>query len=360
MKFTNNTEQSKYEAGFASIIIALILIIVLSLLTVGFAELMRHSQQRELDRHLGNQAYYAAESGVNDAVQAMSNGFSIPKITCPPYESSPAGDPAGWQYLSNNTVDNTVSGSGGSLSSWTCLLINPNPSSLVFNPVSMVTPKTFIFKPIDKDGGNTIAQLDVYWQDTDKTNQNFRSDCGGVSCFPVSTNWGAIGMLRLSLTPLSDLSREGLISNTYTAFLYPNRGGVNANGAGVVNGNTGLTTTAGDVLNGECNKDSVPRYCHVELTGIPASSSGYLVSLRSIYSQTDVYLTGSSLGAPVSFDGAQTMIDSTGKAQNVLKRIQVRIPTRQNYPWPGFDAEGAGAICKDLSAYPGSVTMGSC
>lgn len=354
MKHPKRQNYINDESGFASLIIALILVIVLSLLTVGFAGLMRNSQKQALNRHLSSQAYYAAESGINDALRALNNGFDSEKSDCAPYKAG-ADNPNGWKYLTDNTVD-AAGDSTSDSPRWTCLLIDTSPSSLMFNPVSTVTPKSFIFKPIDKDKGSQINTLDIYWQDADKSNTKFRSACSGNSCFPQLNSWKSIGAVRVSLTPLKELNPESLASNTYTAFLYPSSSTAK-NSEGVA-GKTGLSKKAGSILNGNCSKSNKIRYCHASLTNIPASDAGYMMSMRSIYSPTNVYLEGSWGGQPVSFDGAQVMIDSTGKAQNVLRRTQVRAPSRQNYPWPGFDVEATSGICKRLSAYPGHVSMG--
>src|ERR1039458_10050844 len=83
------------QSGFASIVIASVIILVLSLITVGFAQLMQREQRSALDRQLSSQAYYAAESGINDAVSAINSGFNVAKSTCPEYNSTtvPSTDP---------------------------------------------------------------------------------------------------------------------------------------------------------------------------------------------------------------------------------------------------------------------------
>lgn len=333
------------EKGFASLIIAAILVVVLGLLTVGFAELMRHSQQQELNRHLSDQAYYAAESGVNDAVRALNNGYSETKTDCGPTTDPTA--PEYSKYLADNKVD---TGSDSVTAEWSCLLINPTPSSLQFNPVDTVTPKAFIVEPVNSNNGNptSISQLTVYWQDADKSNKNFRSTCGGNNCFPAASSWNAIGMLRFSITPLTVMNRDALTRDTYTAFLYPSTGGPST---GQYGGNTGFSAGNGPIINGSCNSNGTPLYCHVNITNLP-NSREFLISLRSIYSKTNVQMESPG----VSFAGAQTLVDSTGKSKNILRRIQVRVPDKNNFPYPGFNAEATGGICKTISALPSGVS----
>lgn len=349
-----NKLRVKNEQGFAALIIAIVLVIVLSLLTIGFAELMRSSQTQQLNRQLSDQAFYAAESGINDAVSALNAGYNQDKTTCGPIQS-PTTTPE--DYLSQNVVSSDTTDPNAPR--WTCLLIDLSPSSLVYNPVDTVTPTTFIFQPVNSSGSPVgLNQVDIYWQDADPTNHNFRSNLGTDSgAFPKANNWNAIGMLRFSLTPLSDMSRQGLVDNTFTSYLYPSSSS-NNNSTNYVAGN-GNWNQQGTILNGGCGAGNAPRYCHVAISGLGGTGSNgdeYLMTLRSIYSPTNVYITANS--GTAFFSGAQSMIDSTGKAQNVLKRIQVRVPNRNSYPYPGFDVDATGGICKLLNAYPGNVQMG--
>ena len=52
---------------------------------------------------------------------------------------------------------------------------------------------------------------------------------------------------------------------------------------------------------------------------------------------------------------AQILVDSTGKAQDVLKRIQVRIPAHNTFAMPDDGTEAMSSICKQLQLTPASV-----
>src|SRR5262245_28445627 len=53
------------QSGMAAIIVTLIIMIVLSLITLGFARIVNREQRQVADRQLNTQAFYAAESGVS-------------------------------------------------------------------------------------------------------------------------------------------------------------------------------------------------------------------------------------------------------------------------------------------------------
>src|ERR1700722_1988557 len=81
MVMINRSKFQENEQGFASLVIALVIIVVIALITVGFAQLSRREQQTALDKQLANQAYYAAESGVNDTYYLIQNALVNPAAT---------------------------------------------------------------------------------------------------------------------------------------------------------------------------------------------------------------------------------------------------------------------------------------
>jgi Tfp pilus assembly protein PilX len=100
------------ESGFASLVVASVLIVVLSLMTVGFAQLMRSNQTSALNKQLSDQAYYAAESGINDAAQAYNAGYSLSKTACGANTDTSISDSTGvdtnlpgYQYIVNPSIN---------------------------------------------------------------------------------------------------------------------------------------------------------------------------------------------------------------------------------------------------------------
>jgi Tfp pilus assembly protein PilX len=366
------------ERGFASLIVGIIMVIILALMTVGFAELMRNELNQVTNRQLSSQAYYAAESGINDAIAAVQNGYTQistakAKTGCPALQPGDPDYSVFGKYLGNQSVgaDNN--------SEWTCLLINPNPSALDYNPIDTQTPTIFVATAQNHNSGEAsgVGTIDFYWQDA-SGNSTFQSINGATDnqAYPPSdgsaNSWKGTGVLRAAITPLPNngvgMSRTDLTNNTFTAFLYPadpshstqqstfyQAAGIGSHGA------TGIT------VDGNCSTDHTPRFCHGRITvnsgQIAGANDPILFVLRSIYSKTNVEITATSgangSGDPVDFIGVQTVIDATGRAQDVLKRLQVRIPQQKtNLPYPGFAANGTASICKQLrNLYPnGSVT----
>lgn len=358
------------QSGFAAIIIAIILVIVLSLVTVGFAALMRQEQRSALDRQLSDAAYYAAESGINDATAAVKAGYTKVKTKCDTSDVDMSMN--GHQYLLNPAVDASVN------SSYTCLLINSNPSTLEYSSVPVAEPTTVVITGADANGNDqAISKLVFSWQDATGGKVFAPYDACSTApgfAFPPMNCWvrggqAVTGILRVSLASLSSVNRDSLRSTTYTAFLYPmgvaGATDINALPSSSYSGNTG--TAAGVTVGGNCNVGNTPRYCGVAVTNLGQLT--YLLHLSSIYRATAVTVTAfDNNGNQMYIKGAQTLIDSTGKAQDVLKRIQVRLPSRSDFDYPEFDIATGGNICKQLATYPpnlatdtpGNTTLGSC
>jgi hypothetical protein len=102
------------------------------------------------------------------------------------------------------------------------------------------------------------------------------------------------------------------------------------------------------------------------IVGLPTGITHYYARLTSIYSNSGVTFTGqgkpNTVGGtvrPVSFQGGQYVIDSTGKAGDVLKRIRVhRTPNNDDYRYPSYAINSVQEICKLLEVYPGGGTDG--
>lgn len=343
------------ESGFAALVIAITLVTVMSLITIGFAQVIRNESKQALNRQLSSQAYYAAEAGINDALRAIENGYSGQKKTCG--RLTPADGP-GAKFLGNNNVDTSGTGSNGS-AQWSCLLIDTAPSSVEYSSIDTETPTIFTAEAVDSADGVTnvaVNSITVAWHDADATNVNFRPTTGVTNnSFPIGSSWGAPGVLRLAVTPIpAAFTRESLKQTTFTSFLYPNRS-IPAGLVGAIN-YAADQTQSGQIVDGQCHKDNTAtqtRYCAIKMTipgGFPAGTKLFF-NLRSIYSNTSVKITVNDGNSRLV--GAQSMIDSTGRSEDVLKRIQVRIPTEESYYYPGFGLESVNGICKKLSVYPG-------
>jgi hypothetical protein len=319
------------ENGFASIVIALILIVVLALLTVGFAQLSRREQRSALNKQLANQAYYAAESGINDVAEILPD---IADSTPPDKDKclTPT-------QLTNYGLDPKVNPSRGV--SYSCVLLDLKPKTLLYDNVSPMTDRyvTFSTSPTPLDS------LTIKWGSAD----NHHAFLPSVSGFkPLgASGWGdAPAVLKVSITPVPEgsISRSSLVNGQFTVYLYPS-----------TNAGSATYSTAdgqqGRIVPGNCHAGA--KYtCSATINGLGvAGTQAYILSITDYYDPSNINITGKSGVTSISFIGAQAQVDVTGKAQEVLKRLRVHIPVHSSYDFAASGVE-AQDLCKRFTTDP--------
>lgn len=326
------------QEGLVSIIVSVLIMILLSLIVTAMSRNATREQKQAIDRQLNSEAFYAAEAGINDTVYYTHvKSDELPeKTNCDPY------DPA---VILTNKLDGATGGV-----EYSCILYDQHPPTLEYGSID---PDKSTLIPIESETG--VRSLTFSWQAADQS----KVDISGCSSFGSNTfspyaSWPSSctpGMLRYELVSLRDLSRDGLINNTQVAYLVPRNtsvGGVRP----YVSIPTGVQT--GEIIEASCADTNTPRKCNFTLADIylPANQKLYL-RLRSIYNANTLSISGSDLsGGPVRFKNAQMVVDATGKASDILKRVQVRIPVVTPYPSTDFAVQSTNTLCKILQVYP--------
>lgn len=317
------------EAGLVSIMVTMILMIVISLIVLGFAQVSRRNQRQALDRQLSTQAFYAAESGVNDARnlinQAINAGITIPtKSDCGPGAGAFAG------------LSPDLDGSASDEAEYTCVMVNPTPQTLLYGDVGN-EQSTIV--PVVSASGSNVSRVMLTWQTKDDTSTPMTgcpSSTSGV--FSPTSSWGCgYGVLRLDLVPTSgNFSYATLQNTTMTTFLVPVTAGGGTTtdyAAGGANNRIGVTCTNAN--------------CSFSITGLSANQ--YHMRISSIYKNVSLQVTAfDGSNNQLALRDAQAIIDATGKAQDVLRRIQVHVPltvSSQNQ-MSDYVMQSTDSICK--------------
>lgn len=326
------------QNGMAALVIAVIICMILLTIVIGFSKLVRREQRRSLDRQLSSQAFYAAETGINDAKKAVNDGYTGTKTRCTPFAADPS-IPASITGNSNRlTPDGSVS--------YSCLLINPNPDLLKFDNIK--TGASTIF-PLQPSNGASIGSVTFAWQDTDENVSLFKGPPNRATDFVPETAWdnSTTGMLRLDLIPVAsgNITRTALVANARTYFLYP----TGSAGAGTTT--ISYAAPSGEIVSATCNTNNRPGYCSVTFNGLGAFTQVY-ARVSAIYrpSVLSVTMTDSAPN-PVGFRGAQIIVDSTGKANDVLRRIQARVSPTGDLLRPEWVLRSIDTLCKKFSVH---------
>ncbi len=328
------------EEGIVSIVVTLIIMIILTLIVTGFAQLARREQREALDRQLSAQASYAAESGINALKAALPYITADSRTTCDDNTIVPT-------QGTNPFTSTTLSDS----SSYTCLLFNRKPKELYLQDVAddpVIAPLTLE----DSSGPVALGNLNISWKAKDGSTSVNNKNLGE---FPKAQDWGkSIGILRLDLIPIPEfpvtITPAGLDAATKSFLLQPQ-----PQNAGVETKRIG-EIKSGDVIGVKCNA-SPNSGCTFIITDLTLKK--YYLRMRSIYNTSSVTLNNQVPGGVTStsrFIGAQIEIDSTGRAADVLKRIKVRIvdpnssvSSTKGPNFPEYAFSSNEKLCKRLS-----------
>ena len=327
----------KNQSGMVSIMITMILMIVLSLIVIGFAQISRRNQREVLDRQLSTQAFYAAESGVNDVRNLMTT------IGTPPAKTACANTGPFYSSLQPNL-------SSANNVSYSCVLVNPTPPQLHYNDIDTSAIET----PIQNaNPAAPIKTLTLTWQPN-------ASVASPLALCPTSANnvfsptgsWKCgYGVLRADLVPTDGLlTANSMASSTMTTFAVPIAGT-----PGKVIGYAPDNSNANNLTTVTCSTTQ----CQLSITNMQAHLSYYL-RLASLYEGVPLQINGTDInGNPANFVNGQVIIDSTGKAQDVLRRIQVYLSLQPNpsNPNPSNAISSFGPVCKRFSVSGGYFAL---
>ena len=341
---------SKDQRGIVSFIVTLVLMIVITLVVIGFAQISRREQRQALDRQLSTQAFYAAESGINDATQAIQiHGYLKDKNNC---KLTGADKPYFTKARSTLDAANNIS--------YTCLLISQSPDTLkytVHNYRAMSADMSFADSTGTPQRANDIT---ITWQATGGVASSFSTQ---KPSFPSTSAWtGNTALLRLAATDLSGANpyqRDNLNANTYTTFLYPDKNGTSPGNRTnfIGQGSPGGYGLQGSIIPADCTSNT--SVCTVVLHFPGLGVSHVFLRIGAIYDDADVTITAGNLTVTsLNITGAQAVIDATGKAQDVLRRVQVHLPLQPQNDEPAFTVQSVDGICKQLNVAPGYAADG--
>ncbi len=355
---------NKDQTGLVSIIVTLIIMIILTLIVIGFARISRREQQQILDRQLSAQAFYAAETGVSDAVKVMKSELRDPSATNLNFDTDRYVDQCEGpnSFITKGGLSNQIGGTGNTIS-YTCLLVDPDPLMLEYGNID--TNASRIVPVFAKDGG-AIHSVSVGWQD--KSGGSDLNGCNDSSTTPeLPATWPSdcnTGMMRVDIVPVAgnSLSRNALLDSLSTVYLYPWPSSSNSatNTASYVGGGTARPgfERQGSIIRVNCGPGAVSgasKQCNLTITGLQSlNSNAFVLRLKSIYKPSVATVTATRGATQLELKSAQAMVDATGKSNDVLRRIQVRIPiAATDLPYPEFALETITSLCKRFAFAPG-------
>lgn len=333
MSTTEPTKQgTSKQSGMVSIMVTMILMIVLSLIVIGFAQIARRNSRQSLDRQLSTSAFYAAEAGVND-VRDLIKHYGTP-VSKPDCTNGSGTEAAYYGHLPSATLD-----ASGDVK-YTCILVDPSVTTL---PYTLNYTGTVV--PLTAESG-TINKLTFTWQ---KSTASATPTAGCTGALAPSSGPGAwacgYAAVRFDLVRSDGtFDMATIMGRTMSSYLIPVTAG--AITTPTPTSTAGYRTDGGqNLLNTICTNTA----CTLTIDTSLGGSQYYLRIMSQYYQGVGLQITGTDAsGNPVHFTGAQVLIDVTGKAQDVLRRVQVRVPatgTSTNLT-SDYALQSTDSICK--------------
>lgn len=305
--------------GLASVIFAMTFVVILSLLAVSFAFLVRNDQRQSLDTSLSYQATYAAETGVNKAIEEIRDKYETTGVV-------------------NDKTDCGTVDLGGEVNV-TCYNWSVRSKEIIKSPLP--AGESFITKLVPSE---RLNQLKLFWYygDAKETVSPCYSSTSPAGKLP-DINPNAVPILRVALIGWDGSSYN---NSTFKVFyLVPNSNGNSANIRSI---------DTGSVLDSSCEKEEVVGESTDEgykseltFTIPPGYQSNSLISITALGQQVDNLTLTSPNKSDLEFLESQIRIESNAVAVDISKKVQAVIPYNPGTWSPSFSA-AVGQMCKDI------------
>jgi len=367
------------QSGAVSIFIVIFLTLLVSVVTVSFVRVMLNDQQQATNSDLSHSAYDSAQAGVEDAKRALMKYKSLCG-TIPVQSGCTAAYKAafGATQTCNSGVKTLTDLSSSSASevkvnsgdtsdkydqAYTCTLINLNTPDYL----GQLSSDQSIIIPLS--GVGAFSQVQIEWfsskdlstSDLSKTSLVTTAEANSGKPLLQKSDWKSNmpPIMRAQLIQfgssftLSNLDNPvGGTSDANTLFLYPS--GV-ANSTAATTTNTSFIndvrrvgTKSPTVVNCKGSLTSGGYAC-TTIINLPNPVNGgtrtAFLRLTSLYNKANYRVTMPG----TTFDGVQPEIDSTGRANNLFRRVKSRVElVDTNFPFPDAAVDITGNLCKEF------------
>jgi len=408
---TTRTTRHTSERGAVSLFAVIFAMLLISVVTISFLRIMVNDQAQSTGNDLSRSAYDSSLAGVEDAKRALvwysqqcaagaaagacaDATATINSSTCNKaiVEVVKSGDIAstnggaagavGEVKVQQSQADASGDNADAALDqAYTCVTMQLDTDDYV----NVIPKDTAIMVPLIGEGGFNRVTLEWFSRDDVSNKTGAVSLAAASQRLPKPTEWPVTrpSLLRAQFMQATnnftlgdyDANSNDGKSNTNTVFLYPtstaNTGDI------VLVDRDSRSATPAPAAPASAPKtvscvSTIPSggySCKAELV-VPSPRNGtrnaaYL-RVSAFYTATHVRVTlrngtASATATPVKFKGVQPIVDSTGRASNVFRRVQSRVDLYDTtFPYPDAAVETSGDFCKDFGVTNDAYIAGSC
>jgi len=335
------------QRGAVALITVVFMALLLTVVTTSFIRITINEQRQATDDDLTKRAFFAAESGIEDAKIALDRylnetGYGDLQLH---------GDTCEKADLPGDT--DPIEDTDGIQADYTCQLISViGPSFRAkFDPW---TSQSIPLEAVDSTGApDDFTSMTLRWHEPVDDGSPFGRRGAGVTDFPDIDAWDSAGfpaLIRLQFTtypytsgdPGSSFNR-GDVDNR-VVFINPSSSGV-----GSVFDFTN-SAVDGHLISGTCSDTasvSPGGYaCEVTFDGFADASRNTHVRISALYAQANVEVVLD--GGDADMANASAIIDVTGQAGDVYRRVQVVVGLTGRDLLPDAAVTSADDVCKDF------------
>ena len=372
------------QSGAVSLFAVIFGAMLLTIVTIGFMRLMLMDQRQASDNDLSQSAYDAALAGVEDAKRvvraAQTGNMQAAGVLSGPINCNMIADSGVvGGSTSGETIIQTGSGAGKKFDqAYTCVKIAMQSQDFIYKAIE---DKSQLISLRAVSSFNKII-IEWYRRD-DESNLNaenaVNTEISTTGELPTKDKWNSNTppLVRAQvISPGSTFNLATLDTTGVTSFLRPNvlRSDVVSQSGTVVSGKSSdrpRATDGNEHNNGtniiSCSKTfrfSGEYSCKavIDVDEVPAGSESVFLRLVSIYKGGSIKVSlQKSDGTTVNFDGVQPIVDSTGRASNLFRRVEARLQIGDDFAYPDNAVELKNSLCKDFSiSGSGAAAVGRC
>lgn len=415
MKAVSSISRGNKQSGAVSLFVVIFAMLVITVITVSFVRLMMVDQQQASENDLSQSAYDSAQAGVEDAKRALlryqqicstnpsscnglrqdlssaecNAGVTVGGIAVA--EPSPAGSTGEVKVQQSGTDENLQQ-------AYTCVLMQLATNDYIGDLAAGESQLVPLVGEVD--GGRRFDTVTIRWfsrEDVSSTDGSVTlPGIAATRPLPTQASWGANKppVMRAQLVQIgASFTMESFDtvaagggatqSNANTVFLFPTSAAAANNDSFTAldnRKNSPADDPDPDIANRtprsvQCRATfaSVDYSCSMSLT-LPEPMGGG--TDRTAFLRLTPYYAGThfqvvlSEGVPttglnniVRFRDVQPVIDSTGRADNMFRRVESRVNLyNTNFPYPDATIDITGNFCKnfavsdDPNTYASTVT----
>ena len=362
MRRINTLFEAKHdERGVVSIFIVIFAAIFMTIITVSFLSLMVHDQQQATNNELSQNAYDSAMSGVEDAKRAIAgckNG-TISEASCQKLGSgacttlSDVGVVHAPQTMTDGSGNREypLQGSEGDTNSlnqaYTCVTVDTTPSDYKAD----LTKDNPTVIPLTAQSAGS-SSLTLSWQAIPSrtfTNGGSAGNLLNLNAWTSAPN-SYPPMMRVQF--IKGASNSTASSNSRSLFLYPQ----------VPPSEPSETSSVSFALDSHTTNTSWGVFCWQKTCSAKLTdgsnnlfgSNNYLV-ITPLYENASATLAISGGG---KFSNVQDVVDSTGRANDLFRRVQARVDLIPHPTYPNGELNLTGPLCKNFVVTPNSYIPG--